>query len=400
MSDIFFVLTPGLTVFLSPDTAQLIAASADVTMFYSVTVLMLVGHLPFCIFVGTMLIQRQVLVKWTRNWCHFFFLRSSFQSLGPRKQCDSCFFALAGACFAFCLLAHNAHCDASSLLFSCSSCHLFGARNAIACSGHFGTAVRFFCQRRPFVLRDVVVAAAGHWLARFACFVICVRGVACHCCRSTGHAQIEFIGNAAGTGHCARSAHGAESPCSLGHLLGACHFPCSCNFVHFIIYGTRFCFVFLFVAFLHFILFFFFFLFFFSSTQTDVLLISIESCLGGRLLSCLTIWRIKKGNECIISSLPFFAARHTNIISQTFLFFFYNQQTSSFLYKHFQVLLVPLSKHTKRIITTIRSILFCCCRVFCFRRCCRRRRGRGRRRWWLFFRHLLPKTWQSLARRL
>jgi hypothetical protein len=46
MSELVFLVTPGLSIFLSPDTATLIAASADVTMFYSVTVLLLVGHLP------------------------------------------------------------------------------------------------------------------------------------------------------------------------------------------------------------------------------------------------------------------------------------------------------------------------------------------------------------------
>jgi hypothetical protein len=63
MSELVFLVTPGLSIFLSPDTATLIAASADVTMFYSVTVLLLVGHLPLCVFVGMFLIQKDLLVS-------------------------------------------------------------------------------------------------------------------------------------------------------------------------------------------------------------------------------------------------------------------------------------------------------------------------------------------------
>ncbi len=58
--ELAFALTPGLSVFMSLDTASLVAASTDVTLFYSVTVLSLLGHVPFAAFVGLGLVQRQV----------------------------------------------------------------------------------------------------------------------------------------------------------------------------------------------------------------------------------------------------------------------------------------------------------------------------------------------------
>jgi hypothetical protein len=63
MADLAFLVTPGLAIFLSIDTANLIAASSEITLFYSVTVLLLIGHLPFAMCVGLVMMRNDILVS-------------------------------------------------------------------------------------------------------------------------------------------------------------------------------------------------------------------------------------------------------------------------------------------------------------------------------------------------
>jgi hypothetical protein len=59
--ELAFMLTPGLHMFLAADTSALAQATTDVTLFYSVTVLSLLGHIPFSVCVGLWCTAKQIM---------------------------------------------------------------------------------------------------------------------------------------------------------------------------------------------------------------------------------------------------------------------------------------------------------------------------------------------------
>ncbi len=59
--ELAFALTPGLSTFMSLDREALVGATSEATLFYSVTVLSLLGHIPLSAYVGLCLVQRKVL---------------------------------------------------------------------------------------------------------------------------------------------------------------------------------------------------------------------------------------------------------------------------------------------------------------------------------------------------
>ena len=61
--DFAFVVTPGLEVFLGAENLAFVISQAELSLFYSITVLALFGHMPVAVFVGLVMYWRRVSVE-------------------------------------------------------------------------------------------------------------------------------------------------------------------------------------------------------------------------------------------------------------------------------------------------------------------------------------------------